>query len=150
MSSLKDNTMILASQLYADCDNQGNQLFLRVFYNERKENVCANVHLKLKSSGRPRNLGRYDFNSRTFYCQRKMSKHYHYAMKGFGFNWKVLQDSYLNIERIHLIVDDEVHYEFPKSLIAEYGSFLNFKEQGFELQRFIRLDLIKRYNKPND
>jgi hypothetical protein len=58
-----------------------------------------------------------------------------------------LEDPYLDIQRIEMVVDDEVHYNFPKSLIAEYGSFLNFKQQGFELQRFIRLELIKNYRK---
>jgi hypothetical protein len=150
MSSLKDNPMLIGSNLYVSSDNNGNEVYLRIFYNERKENVCANIYLKLRGKDRPRNLGRYDYHNRTFYCQRKMSKHYHHAVKGFGFCWRVLDDPYLNIDRIHIVVDDEVHYEFPKSLIKDYGCFLNFKEQGFELQRFIRLDLIKRYSKTDE
>lgn len=139
--------MILGSRLYADDDRQGNRIYLRVFHNEKKENVSANIHLKLKSEKHPRLIGSYHFDEKTFYCIRKMSKHYHYATKGFGFNWRILEDPYLDIQRIEMVLDDEVHYNFPKSLIKEYGTFLNFKEQGFELQRFIRLELIKNYRK---
>jgi len=139
--------MILGSNLYADDDRHGNRIYLRVFHNEKKENVCANIHLKLVSEKKPRLLGKYHYDDKTFYCTRKMSKHYHYASKGFGFNWKILEDPYLDIQRIHMVLDDDLHYNFPKSLIAEYGSYLNFKQQGFELQRFIRYELIKNYRK---
>lgn len=142
--------MIIGSKLFADDDRQGNRIYLRVFFDENKENVCANIHLRLCSESRPRLLGKYHFNNKTFYCTRKMSKHYHHAAKGFGFNWKILEDPYLDIKRIHMRLDDEVSYEFPKSMIAEYGSFLNFKQQGFELQRFIRFDLIKIHRKNSD
>ena len=139
--------MIIGSKLFGDSDNQGNKLFLRVFYNENKEHVSANVHLKLQSGGKTRLLGKYDFHNKVFYCTRKMSKHYHYAAKGFGFNWRILDDPYLAITRVHIVIDDETHYEIPKSLIAQYGKFLNFKQQGFELQKFISLDLIKLHSR---
>jgi hypothetical protein len=72
-----------------------------------------------------------------------MAKHYHYQVKGFGFNWTILNDSYLNIENIHLLVDDKDRYVFKKDLLTRYGNFLNFKQQGFELQKFLKFQLIK-------
>lgn len=138
--------MIIGSNLLGDVDNQGNNLYIRVFYNENKENVSANIYLKLASENKTRLLGRYDYHNKTLYCSRKMSKHYHYAAKGFGFNSRILDDPYLSIQRIHILIDEETHYEFPNSLIKNFGRFLNFKQQGFELQKFISLNLIKTHS----
>lgn len=142
--------MIKGSKLFGDSDNQGNKLFLRVFFNEQKENQSAIIHLQLISEKKSRLLGKYDFHNKTFYCHRKMDKHYHYAAKGFGFNWRLLSDPYLAISRIHIVVDDDTHYDIPKSLIEQYGKFMNFKQQGFELQKFLSLNLIKLHNRVSE
>lgn len=141
--------MNIGSKMYAHDDASGNRLFLRVFYDENKVNTNADLYLQLKSEGRARQLGSLDLSTKIFWCKRSMRKHYHYATKSFGFNWTILQDDFLDIQKVRLVVDDEIHYEFPVSLIKDYGRFLNFKQQGFELQRFLSYDLIKNY-KVND
>lgn len=141
--------MNIGSKMYAHDDASGNRLFLRVFFDENKVNTNADLYLKLKSEGRARQLGSLDLSTKTFWCKRNTSKHYHYATKSFGFNWTILQDDFLDIQKVRLVVDDEIHYEFPISLIKDYGRFLNFKQQGFELQRFLSYELIKNY-KVND
>ncbi len=55
----------------------------------------------------------------------------------------------LAVQKVHMVIDEENHYEFPKSVASDYGTFLNFKEQGFELQRFVPFEIIKRYHVPN-
>lgn len=92
-------------------------------------------------------LGTFDFNTRTFYCKRSIAKHLHRKSKSFGFNWTILGDAFLSVENVYIIVDDTDHYCFQISLIKDYGQFLNFKQQGFELQRFMSFELIKRYSK---
>lgn len=141
--------MNIGSKMLAHDDRCGNRLFLRVFFNEKKENTNADLFLKLAKEGRTRQIGSLDLSTHTFWCKRSMSKHYHYATKSFGFNWSIMQDDFLDIKKIHLVVDDEHHYEFPISIMKDYGIFLNFKEQGFELQRFLSYKLIKNY-KIND
>ena len=138
--------MILKSKTFANEDASGNRIYLRIFYDESDSPVNANVHLKLSSEGAPRMLGSYEFGTRTFYCRRKTSKHLHRKTNSFGFNWTILGDDYLRIENVYVIVDDELHYRFKKSAMDEFGRFLNFKQQGFELQRFMSYDLIKRYS----
>lgn len=139
--------MEIGSRLLGLEDKAGNKLVMRVYYDENKTDTNATLYLRLKSENRPRMLGNIDFATRTFYCKRNRAKHYHHQMKGFGFNWTVLDDNYLNIQKIHLLVDDSERYVFNKSLIKDYGKFLNFKQQGFELQRFINFELIKNFKK---
>lgn len=137
---------IKVEKLYQE-DAAKNRLFLRIFYNEKKERSHATLHLRLKSEGRERLLGHVDFTTKTFYCKRDSKVHYHYKTEGYGFNWTVINDSMLAIEHIHLLVDDKEHYTFPKTALSEFGKFLNFKEQGFELQKFLSLKMIQMYNK---
>jgi hypothetical protein len=139
--------MNLYTKTFANEDNAGNKVYLRVFYDENDQHQSANVHLKLKEENSPRQLGSFDFNDRTFYCKRSTAKHLHRKTKSFGFNWTILNDAYLSVEYVYIIVDDTEHYKFPITLIKDYGTFLNFKQQGFELQRFMSFELIKRYSK---
>jgi hypothetical protein len=135
--------MEIGSRLLGQSDSEDNQIIIRVYYDENKLETNATVYLRLKSDKRARLLGNVDFATKTFFCKRSMAKHYHYQVKGFGFNWTILNDSYLNIENIHLLVDDKDRYVFKKDLITRYGNFLNFKQQGFELQKFLKFQLIK-------
>jgi hypothetical protein len=96
---------------------------------------------------KPRLLGYVDVQEAVFHINRDTSKHYHYKTKGFGFNWEILNSNLIDIKTISLKVDEDTLYVFPKSLLKDYGTFLNFTQQGFELQRFLRLDIIKRYAK---
>ena len=139
--------MILGSKTFANEDASGNKVYLRIFYDENNVHQNANIHLKLKEEATPRLLGTFDFITRTFHCKRNTSKHLHRKSKSFGFNWTILNDTFLAVEKVYIIVDEENHYCFPISLIKEYGHFLNFKQQGFELQKFMNFDLIKRYSK---
>ena len=145
--------MNIASRLLQQQDKNGNTLFLRIFSNENKVDEYSSIHLKLTSEKKQRMLGHIDIGKKTFFCTRDMERHYHYKSEGFGFNWNILADDYLDIEYINLSVfhidengkDVKRRYIFPKSLIRDFGKVMNFKQQGFELQRFIKFELIKNY-----
>lgn len=139
--------MEITTQIFQNEDKQGNKLYMKVYYDEHKEPQNAILYLKLKSEKMPRQLGNLIFLTRTFFCKRNSAKHFHHKAKGYGFNWSILQDPYLSIEKIHLVVDESEQYFFNTSVIKEYGTFLNFKDQGFELQRFLPLEIIKSYQK---
>lgn len=135
--------MDVSSQIIGREDRQGNLIALRVFYNEKKEKTSASVYLGLASEKRKRYLGTVDFMQHIFYCKRSVSEHLHRMTQSFGFNWTILEDEFLNIQKIYLVVDDTTVYFFDKKIISEYGSFMNFKTEGFELQRFLSFDIIK-------
>jgi hypothetical protein len=139
--------MNIRSELYLNEDPQGNKVYLRVFYDETNTSQNAVIHLRLKGENRPRQLGTLIFSTRTFFCKRNSTKHYHYKTKGYGFNWTILNDPHLSIEKIHMVLDEKEHFIFEKSLIETYGKFLNFKQQGFELQRFMPIEIIREHSK---
>jgi hypothetical protein len=48
---------------------------------------------------------------------------------------------------VHLTIDKADTYVIPVETIGKYGRFLNFKQQGFELQRFMPMELINNFKK---
>ena len=139
IKSPKSHTEVLAQS-----DKFNNTLYLKVHYEDNVAMGCS-VYLKLKSEERQRKLGNIYFFDRSFHVTRDSSKHFHYKTKSYGFNWTIINDAELNIKIVHLIVDKKEKYIIPKTVLDTYGIFLNFKEQGFELQKFLPLDMIKNF-----
>lgn len=137
--------MIVGSRVMAKEDNAGNTLYLRVWSDENKVDVGGSIFLKLKSESKKRNLGNLIVNDRSFHIIRDSGKHYHYVSKSYGFNWNIINDADLGIKTIHLVVDKKDKYIIPKTILETYGKFLNFKQQGFELQKFLPFDMIKNF-----
>lgn len=142
--------MNIKSRLLAKDDEFGNRLYMRVFSDEHHYDTSATIHLKLSSEKHGRQLGFIDLNTKTFYCKRDTTKHYHYKTKSFGFNYSLLSDEFLNIEKVVVIVDNAERLSFPIKLLESHGKFLNFKSQGFELQKFLELAIIREQNHKND
>lgn len=126
-------------------DSSGNRLYYRCTMSENNLVSKAEIHLKLKGENHTRKIGKYYAASRSFYCIRNSAKHYHRKMKGYGFNWSAINDVELDIQTIHLLIDDKERYAFGKDILDKYGVFLNFKSQGFELQRFLPIDIIRKF-----
>jgi len=82
--------MIVGSRLVAREDGFQNIVFMRIFSDENKYDVGATIFLKLKSEGRRRNVGNLYLHDHSFHVTRNSQKHYHYATKGYGFNWKII------------------------------------------------------------
>ena len=137
--------MIITSELFVKDDKFKNQIILRMFYDEQKNKVSANIYLKLVAEKRRRLIGAYHYADNTLYVRRDSSKHLLHKNRSFGFNWDLLNEPIFDIKEVNLKVDDSRTYLLPKYFMLNYGSFLNFKQQGFELQKFIPFELIKRY-----
>lgn len=142
--------MNIKSRLLAKDDEYGNRLYMRVFSDEHHYDTSATIHLKLSSEKHGRQIGYIDLATKTFYCKRDTTKHYHYKTKSFGFNYNLLSDTFLHIERVVVEVDNKETLSFPIALLESHGRFLNFKSQGFELQKFLELDVIREQNHKND
>jgi hypothetical protein len=136
--------LIVKEQKFVQEDQAHNQLFMRVFLDETNTQRSANIHLKLKGEDRQRFIGNYHFDNKTMYLKRNSTKHYHYATKSYGFNYTLLNDPHLDIKWVVVKIDDMV-YRFPKTMLDSYGTYLQFKQQGFELQRFLKFNMIKNY-----
>lgn len=136
--------LLVKEQKFMQEDQGGNQLFMRVFLDETETQRSANIHLKLKGEERRRFIGNYYFDNHTIYLRRDSNKHFHYSTKSYGFNYRLINDPHLDIKWIVVKIDDNV-YRFPKSMLDSYGTYLQFKQQGFELQRFLKFNMIKNY-----
>ena len=112
--------------------------------------------VKLRSE-KPRLVGFMGGNDgRILVMQRSSEKHMMQRIKGYGFNVVLLQ-KYLIPKgfRIGLEIDKKYKYILNPELIMEHGSYLHFKNQGYELQIFVSLENIKHlashaWVKPDD
>lgn len=138
--------MKLKTRLFGRSDNFGNDIILKIFHNEEEGyDVGCTIFLKLKSESRHRNLGYLYLADKSFHVLRDSSKHFHYKTKSYGFNWSIINDAVLNIKTIHLIINKSDKYIIPISVLDSFGKFLNFQQQGFELQKFLPMDIIQRF-----
>jgi hypothetical protein len=117
-------------------DEKGNELIAKT-----NGNVIS-LYLKLVEKSE-RLLGIIDKNEKTFQIQRNREKHIFKRNKSYGFNHYVLKNA-KTFDKIYLL-DDVTSWIIPVKFILENGSFMQFQQQGFELQIFIPLEKIAQF-----
>ena len=137
--------IITTSKVFVKEDKFNNKIYLRVFYDERNQKISGNIHLKLVSEARNRLIGAYHYADKTLYIKRSSSKHLFRKNRSYGLNYDLISSNDLDIDFVHLTVDRATKYLLPKSFLENYGSFLTFKQQGFEVQKFYLVDLMETY-----
>jgi len=122
---IKGNAMFIS-------DGQGNQM--RIVKEKMDKMAASRVYLKLNSEHRERYLGLINPVAKTIYVKRNREVHLLRKLNAYGFNYALLT----LVQDIDFIeVSDETGvclYRIKD--ILEHGTFLNFKQQGFELQIF--------------
>lgn len=107
------------------------------------------VRLKLKDM-KPRMIGTVTKSTRTIEMKRKRDKHLHYMTNSYGFNDYILREQ-TSFDWVRLSDDLGNHWKIPVSYILNEGVYLNFKQQGFELQRFVSLEKLEQFRvKPEE
>jgi hypothetical protein len=101
------------------------------------------ISLKLKSEARTREIGVINPQERYFAVNRIREKHLFRKNNSYGFNHYILANA-KKFDSI-MLSDDFGTWLIPIKLILEKGSFLHFNKDGFELQIFLPLDVIKEY-----
>ncbi len=103
------------------------------------------LFLKLQSeNGRKRKVGVITKSTETMKIKRSRDKHLFRKFSAYGFNEYVLQTA-KSFNKIWL-ADEHDEWKIPVDFILKNGEhFLHFKEQGFELQRFITLSQIEQF-----
>jgi hypothetical protein len=106
--------------------------------------VSGNViSLQLKSESRQREIGIINTKEKYFAVNRIREKHLFRKNNSYGFNHYILANA-KKFDSI-MLSDDFGTWLIPIKLILEKGSFLHFNKDGFELQIFLPLDVIKEY-----
>lgn len=99
------------------------------------------LHLKGKKAGR--NIGRVRLADRVLEVSRKRNKHLMLKANAYGFNEYVLREA-KTFDKIEL-KDDYGTYLFSRQLVIDMGKYLHFKEEGFEKQLFLSLNIITNH-----
>ena len=86
---------------------------------------------------KPRNIGWFSDSGDTFHCQRNPAKHLHYKSESYGFNYELLRDGMFVWVFVHLPFNELL--VTSRNYILQRGSFLHFKNEGFERQIFLPL-----------
>jgi hypothetical protein len=108
---------------------------------ERDGFLCITLHLKGKKAAR--NIGRVRLADRVLEVSRKREKHLMRKANAYGFNEYVLREA-KKFDRIEL-TDEYGTYLFSRQLVLDMGRYLHFKEEGFEKQLFLSLNIISNH-----
>lgn len=117
-------------------DNFGNALVI----NEKGNIIKIDLRLANKTV---KHIGNVDIANKTFVVRRNRDKHLFKNANSYGFNYKLIKEA----KRFdHVLLNDEKgSYRIPNEVILEQGSFLHFKNQGFEVQLFLSLEIINQF-----
>ena len=132
VSKVRTNSVFRS--FYIDMDN-----YIRIESNDR----LIKLTLMLYNS-EPRFVGTITKSTRTIEIRRKMSVHLFRMANAYGFNEYILKNS-KTFDWIRLRDDAGNDWKIPKQFIIDNGKYLNFKEQGFELQLFVPLEMLEPY-----
>jgi len=103
------------------------------------------VILTLKlGSLKPRRIGQVTKSTRTIEMRRKRGIHLFRKGNAYGFGYYVLKNQ-TSIDWIRLSDDTGSHWKIPVKYLLAKGKFLHFKNQGFELQKFLSLEDLKQF-----
>jgi len=102
----------------------------------------AIIKLYLSKEGRWRLLGTVDYASRTLKVRRKKDKHLHYKTGSYGFNYHILSHA-KHFDHVE-VTDEDGTYKHSVRYLLNEGTFLYFRENGFEKQLFVTLDKLRQ------
>ena len=128
-------------------DFEGHRMILK----EEKLGGNCQVFIQLKGDSRQRLIGEVDRKRKIMIVKRDHRKHYHILMKGYGFNWVIINQrvpvEYNQILVIERDDDGMDYYLFPINVITLFGTKKNFGRSGFELQYFLPWVKMREYKK---
>ena len=113
----------------------------RLEADEKDGFLYITLHLKGKKAGR--NIGRVRLADRVLEVSRKREKHLMRKANAYGFNEYVMRNAQ-KFDTIEL-TDEYGTYAIPRQLILNMGKYLHFKEEGFEKQLFLSLNIISNH-----
>lgn len=93
---------------------------------------------------KPRRIGTVTKSTRTIEMRRKRGIHLFRNGNAYGFGYYVLKNQ-TSIDYIRLSDDTGCHWKIPVPYLLAKGKFLHFKNQGFELQKFLSLEDLKQF-----
>ena len=102
-----------------------------------------NIFIKFPNEEISRKIGTLNRPKKWLFVKRERSKHLLKVANAYGFNYHILKTgrAFTNVR----LSDEYGTYEIPVEYILEKGSFLHFKQQGFERQIFLTIKQINEF-----
>jgi hypothetical protein len=133
--------LISASAINTEPDERGN--FFRV--ESVQLMLIRAISLQLALEEKTRHIGTLYVKDRILKVKRTRSRHLFRKNNSYGFNEHIIRTGIL-FDRV--ILNDEFGvFEIPREVILEKGTYLDFKQIGFEKQIFLALEIIQQYKK---
>lgn len=117
-------------------DSSGNRLIAT------HKDTVINLSLLL-TDGKKRAIGQIDKRTRTLRLIRSRSKHLMRVNNSYGINYYLIENG-KTFDKVN-IVDKRNSWLVSKEYLIDNCTTMNFKKQGFELQKFISLDKLNSY-----
>jgi hypothetical protein len=105
--------------------------------------LVRSIWLHLASENKSRNIGILHVKDRVLKIKRNRARHLFKKNNSYGFSEHIIRTAIL-FDHI-LIEDDYGVYRVPREEIMSNGTYLDFKQIGFEKQIFLSLEIIERY-----
>ena len=102
------------------------------------------IFLKLKKEKKKREIGIIYLSQSTLFITRNREKHLFRKNQSYGFNEYIISNA-TKFEYVRFN-DEFISALIPRKIILEKGSYLHFKENGFERQLFLSLEEINKYS----
>ena len=102
------------------------------------------IFLKLKKEKKKREIGIIYVSQSTLFITRNREKHLFRKNQSYGFNEYIISHA-TKFEYVRFN-DEFISALIPRKVILEKGSYLHFKENGFERQLFLSLEEINKYS----
>jgi hypothetical protein len=97
----------------------------------------------LLADGKKRAIGQIDKATRTLRLIRSRSKHLMRVNNSYGINYYLIENGKA-FDKVQ-IIDEQNSWLVTKDYLIEHCTTMNFKAQGFELQKFISLDKLNTF-----
>lgn len=105
------------------------------------------IFLKLSSEIRPREIATFSDSQKLIYMIRQ-PEHLHRKSNSYGFNHELIKTS---VSSTHILLTcPEGVFKIPLKFIEDNGNYLFFKQQGFEKQLFLPVELLADFKVETD
>lgn len=107
------------------------------------------LFIQLKNEKVPRKIGVINVEEKTLIIKRIENIHLFLKNNSYGFNYTVLSTAttFDKVKLIEKTTAETNEYVIPLEEILKKGDFLNFKQQGFELQIFLKKEIIEQWKR---
>jgi len=119
-------------------DSSGNKLIAS--HNDSIINLSL-----LLADGKSRSIGQIDKEARVLRLIRSRAKHLMRVNNSYGINYYLIENGQ-TFDKVQ-IVDEQNTWVVTKKYLIDNCTTMNFKAQGFELQKFISLEKLNTFVK---